>query len=119
MFRILLHAAVKNGKYLVSIMDNSVIICDEVIDVDVDAEAKSCDKAKCNNEETKTVPTNFIEKNITYKIQNFYISLAFLLITIALLIAVSICCYMIKYRGKQKHLLAFQFTNNKLKEIIY
>ena len=37
----------------------------------IDAEAKS------NDEETKTIPTNFNEKNITCKIQNFYILLAF------------------------------------------
>ena len=35
---------------------------------------------------------------------NFYILLAFLLITIALSIAVSIYCYLIKYQAKQKHL---------------
>ena len=44
---------------------------------------------------------------------------AFLLIAIALLIAVSIYCYFIKHRAKQKHLLPFQFTNNELKKIIY
>ena len=51
--------------------------------------------------------------------QNFNILLAFLLITIASLIAVSVYCYLIKYRAKQKHLLPFKFTNNKLKEIMY
>ena len=44
----------------------------------------------------------------------FYILLAFLLISIALLIAVSIYCYLIKHRAKQKHLLPFYDT--KLKE---
>ena len=39
---------------------------------------------------------NLISKAI-FKTQNFYILLAFLLITIALLIAVSIYCYLIKY----------------------
>ena len=39
------------------------------------------------NEETKTIQTDFNEKNETYKTQNLYILLAFLLITIALLIA--------------------------------
>ena len=53
------------------------------------------------------------------KRQNFYIVLEFLLITIALLIAVSSYCYLIKYRGKQKHLLPFHFTNKKLKEILH
>ena len=37
----------------------------------------------------------------------------------ALLIAVSIYCCLIKYETKQKDLLPFQFTNNKLKWIIY
>ena len=63
-------------------MDDSAIICDEVIDVDGT---------------TKTVPTNFNEKKVICKTQNFYILLAFLLTTIALLIAVIIYCYLIKY----------------------
>ena len=49
-------------------MDNLAIIaimCDEVIDAD--AEAKSNDEVKSNDEETKIVPTNFNEKNITCK----------------------------------------------------
>ena len=45
------------------------------------------------------------------------ILLAFLLITIALLIAVSIYCYLIKYRAKQ--LLQLPYTNNELKEVLY
>ena len=88
-------------------MDDSVIImCDKIID----AEAKSYNKEK------KTIPTNFNEKKVTCKTQNFYIPLAFLLITIALLIAVSIYCYLMKYQVKQKHLLPFYITNTKLKE---
>ena len=71
------------------------------------------------NKETKTISTTFNEKKPICKMQNFYILLAFLLITIALLIAVSIYFYLIKYLLKQKHLLPFLFTNNKLKEIIY
>ena len=78
----------ENGKYLASIMDNSVIICDEVI--------------KSYDEEIKTIPTNFNKKYITCKTQNFYILLAFLLITITLLIAVSIYCYLIKHPAKAK-----------------
>ena len=34
----------------------------------------------------------------------FYILLAFLLLTIALLIAVSIYCCLLKYKGKQKQI---------------
>ena len=57
-----------NGKYLASIMDDSTIICDEVMKT---------------YEEIKTVPSSFIEKNVTCKSKyNFYILLAFLLITI-------------------------------------
>ena len=68
-------------------MDDSTIIYDEVIDLK---------------------GTNFNEKNITCKKQSFCILLAFLLITIALLIAVSIYCYLLK------NLLPFHNTNNKL-----
>ena len=64
-------------------MDDSMITCDEVI--------------KSYDEKIKTIPTNFNEKKVTCKTQSFYILLAFLLITIALLIAVSIYCYLIKY----------------------
>ena len=54
----------------------------------------SCDKIM---EETKTALTTFNKEEVTCKTQNFYILLAFLLIAIALLIAVSIYCYLIKY----------------------
>ena len=84
-------------------MDDSAIMRDEVMD----AEAKS------NNEKT-----NFNEKS-TCKTQNFYILLTFLLITIALLIAVSIYCNLIKYRANQKHLLSFHATNNELKQVLH
>ena len=55
----------ENGKYLASIMDDSVIRCEEVINV----EAKSYD------EETKTVPINFNEKKqpARHKISIFYL----------------------------------------------
>ena len=43
----------ENGKYLTSVMDDSVIMCDEVIE--------------SYDEEIKTIPTNFNEKNITCK----------------------------------------------------
>ena len=35
------------------------------------------------------------------------------------IIAVSIYCYLIKYRAKQKHLLPFNDKNNELKEVLY
>ena len=84
-------------------MDDSAIICDEVRDVDVEA--------KLNDE------TNLNDNKETWKMQNCYILFAFLLISIVLLIAVSISCYLIKYQAKQ--LLPFHHTNNKLREVSY
>ena len=59
----------------------STIICHQVIDR--------------YNKEVKTIPTNFHEKKVTCKTQNFYSLLAFLLVTMALTIVftVSIYCY--------------------------
>ena len=54
----------ENGKYLASIMDNSSIICDEVME--------SFDG------ETRTIPTNFNKRKVTWKMQNFYILLTLL-----------------------------------------
>ena len=99
----------ENGKYLTSIIVGSEIICNEV----TDAEAKS------NDQKTNTVSANFKEKKANHETQVFYMLLVFLLITMTLLIAVSICCYLIKFWAKQKYSLSFQFTINKLKEIIY
>ena len=66
----------ENGKCSANIMDNSAIMCDEVI-------------------ESYEKETNFKEKKATCKTQNFYILLVFLLITIASLIAFSSYCYLI------------------------
>ena len=86
-------------------MDDSAIICDEVIE----AEAESNDvKISLKDDET-----DFNEKKAACKMQNFYILLAFLLITRALLIAVSIYSYLKKYQAKQ--LLLFDYTNNELR----
>ena len=64
----------QNGEYVGSIIDHSVITCDEII------------------EATKSTLTNLS------------ILLTFSLITIALLIAISIFYYQIKHRSKQKEL---------------
>ena len=53
------------------------------------------------------------------KTKNLYILLAFLLIKIVLLIAVSIYCYLIKCKAKLKHLFPFYVTHNELKEVLY
>ena len=65
------------GKYLTSIMDDSAIMCDDIIE-------------SYNDE------INLNEKKETCKTGSFYILLAFLLITTILLIAVSIYCYLIE-----------------------
>ena len=75
-----------------------MITCDEIIDA----------------KETKSIP-----KKIICETKRFYIFLAFSSITIVLLIAVSIYCYLTKYKAKQKHLLPFYVTNNELKEVLY
>ena len=67
----------ENGIYLASIIDESAIMCDEIIEsYEEDAETK------------------------LYKETN----------AIGLLIAVSIYCYLKKYRAKQNNLLPFNFT---------
>ena len=86
-------------------MDDLVITCDEVI---VPYE-----------EERKTISKNFNEKKGTCKTQKLYILLLFLSITIALLVVVSIYCYLIKYRANWNHLLPFRVTNNELKQVLY
>ena len=53
----------ENGKYLASTMDDSVITCDEAIE--------------SHDEETKTSPINFNEKNIICKTQNSYVLMFF------------------------------------------
>ena len=64
----------------------------------------------CDNE------TNFNEKKATCKTQISYILFAFLLITMALLVVVSIYYFLIKYWAKQKYLLPFHDRNNELKQ---
>ena len=87
----------KNVKYAGSIIGDSVVICNEIIDT---TESTS----------TKTAPAKTALTKST--LTNFYILLSYLLITIALLIAVSISCYFNKYRAKQKHLLPFMTPAN-------
>ena len=57
----------------------------------------------------------FNEKKAICKTQTFYILLAFLLITMAaLMIAVSIYCYLIKYQATQKHFMTQNQKNSVL-----
>ena len=68
----------------------------------MDESAGTCDKfVESYDEEKKLIQTNFSEKKATCEMQNFYILLAFLLMTIALMIALSIYYYLIKYWTKK------------------
>ena len=86
-------------------MDDLTITYEEIL--------KSCDQ------KIKTIPTNFNEKKAICKLQNFYIILAFLLISITLLISFSIYNYLIKYHANQNHLLPSYYINNELKQVLY
>ena len=80
-------------------MDDSVIMCDEIV------------------EKIKTALTNFNEKNPLQNTKFLYF-ITFLLITMVLLIAVSIYCYLIKYQAKQRHFLPFHVTNTSQRNFI-
>ena len=90
----------ENGKYIGSIIVDSVITCDEII------------------EETKTVPTKSIStKTILIKCTSK--NLHFTSLIIALLVIVTIYCFFIKWEAKQKPLLPCHSTISKLKETGY
>ena len=82
--------ACQNGKYLGSIIDNSVIY-DESFETTESILTKTAPK--------KYYSKTFQGKRVICKIKNLYILFAFLLTSRALLIAVSICCYYIKHQG--------------------
>ena len=103
----------ENGKYLASVMNDSAIVCDEIIDAD--AEAKLNDEANSNDEETKT---NFNEKKATIKDKipifhfiNYYniIDSFFYLLLFD----------KISSKKKNNKTLPFNDINNKLKEVVY
>ena len=87
----------KDGKCLASFINDSLITCNEII------------------EEIIQLFKQILIKKVDFQSQNLYSLLAFLLIIIALLIAVSIYCYLIIYLTKQKHLLLLHVSNNELK----
>ena len=80
------YMSMKNGEYVESIIDVSLILCDEIIDTTKTASTKTA--------LTKSTSTSF------------YNSVAVLLITITLLIAFIICP--IRNQSKQKHILSYK-----------
>ena len=97
----------ENSKYLKSFADTSVTKCDEIVIV-------------MNNLSTKKI--NTITRNVTStalinwhskRVRESYILHTVLLIMVTLLIAVSICCYLIKYRTN----IYYHFINNK--QVLY
>ena len=98
----------ENKKKLASITDDSVITCDEIIDAEI-----------TNNEKTKTISTNFNKQN-NLRNTNFYVLLVFLLIIIALLLAVTIYfCHVTSQITNQKKFykcIIKMESNGKLKE---
>ena len=95
----------ENARYTGSITDDSLIACDEVTETTKSILTKTIP--------TKSIPTNFNEKKGIYKLKMFCILLAFMLITMTLLIAVNIY-FFIKYGAKQKHLLPFHDDNKRI-----
>ena len=82
----------------------------------------NCDKIVTAMKNLLTKKTKTITKNVTTaalinghskKVSGYYILDTVLLITIILLIAVSLCCYLIKYRAKY----FYHFRNNK--QVLY
>ena len=71
-------------------MDDSMIMCSEVI--------------KSYDEKIKTIPTNFNEKKVTCKTQNFYILLVFLLVTITFVTILSLLYWICDNQKRPKNL---------------
>ena len=85
MITILNHAtrSCKDGKYVESVINNSVVMRDEILPPQ------------------KIVPAEITSTKVECTSTKCYILLVFSLFTIALLIAVNIYCYLIKYQVKQ------------------
>ena len=83
----------KNHKYPGCIIEDSVVICNEIIDTTKSTSTKTIP--------AKTIPTKTVPAKCF--LTNFYILLYFTLITATLLIAVSIYCYLIKCQAKPNY----------------
>ena len=95
----------KNGKCAQSIIDDSAITCDEIIEAIKNVSTKS---SSTRSTLTKTVPTKSNSANLYFT--HLY------LIGMVLLRA-RIYCYNTEHWSKQKNLLLYHDTSNTLKEI--
>ena len=70
---------------------------------------------KCVNKKQKQLQQILMKKHAICKPKTFYILPVFSLITVALLIAVSIYCYLVKYQAKKNiyYHITSQMTNWK------
>ena len=66
------------------------------------------------NKKQKQLQQILMKNHAICKPKTFYILLVFSLITVVLLIAVSIYCYLVKYQAKKIHLLPYYISNDKL-----
>ena len=96
----------KNGKCAQSIIDDSAITCDEIIESIKNVSTKSSSTRRTL---TKTVPTKSNSANLYFT--HLY------LIGMVLLRASRIYCYNTEHWSKQKNLLLYHDTSNTLKEI--
>ena len=76
----------ENGKYLGSIIDHSVILCDEIMNAEL------------------SVSTNFVSKNVIYKMDCYILHMLLLLIILLFIIAI-VCYHYAKHRSKRKNVL--------------
>ena len=96
-------------KYLKGTVDDSVIICDEKIDVTDSVSTNVTNTIPASMENTiltnvtSTAPINFDDKKVRYKMV-CYILNTFLLVNILLFIIAIICYHYTKHRSKQKHI---------------
>ena len=99
----------RNGKYLRIIIGDSLITCGQIIEVTKIIPTKTTP--------SKTVPKNLNKQKLICKIIFVLYFLTFLLIFISTLMMVSIYCCFLKHRSKLKHLLPYNDTSSKLKQV--
>ena len=84
----------ENNNYFKSVADTSVTKCNKIVIVIKNLSTKK------TNSITANVTTTALINCHSIKVRDCYILHAVLLIAITLLIAVSVCCYLIKYRAR-------------------